>query len=195
MPMWLYQQMFGDQPPQSLGLIPAAGVSTAELAERVRAAHLMPGLVVEDPSQFAADVSKSVNDQLTAFTAMQRGLLLVAFVAVLSTLLLVGVQRRRELGLLAAVGMEPAQLARMTLAEGMAAGVIGLALALVGSIVIETGFHLVLPIIIGFKDPLRYDFASFFLWSAVSLVLVAAASLLPAWRNARVPVLESLQYE
>jgi putative ABC transport system permease protein len=195
MPMWLYRKLFGNQPAQSFGLIPLPGVTTAELAARVRAANLDPGLVVEDPTEFSADITKSVTDQLTAFTAMQRGLLLVAFVAVLSTLLLVGVQRRRELGLLAAVGMEPSQLAKMTLAEGLGAGVIGLALALLGSVVIETGFHLVLPIIIGYKDPLRYDFPAYFIWSAVSLVLVAAASLLPAWRNARVPVLESLQYE
>lgn len=195
MPTWLYRKLFGDQPAQSFGLIPQPGVSPAELAQRVRDADLVPGLVVEDPVSFSADIAKSVNDELTAFTAMQRGLLLVAFVAVLSTLLLVGVQRRRELGLLAAVGMEPSQLVKMTLAEGLSAGVIGLALALIGSIIIETGFHLVLPIIIGYKDPLRYDFAAYFTWAAVSLVLVAAASLLPAWRNARVPVLESLQYE
>jgi putative ABC transport system permease protein len=195
MPMWLYRKLFGNQPAQSVGLIPQAGVGTTELAARVRDANLMPRLVVEDPAEFSSDISKSVTDQLTAFTAMQRGLLLVAFVAVLSTLLLVGVQRRRELGLLAAVGMEPSQLAKMTLAEGISAGVIGLTLALLGSIIIETGFHLVLPIIIGFKDPLRYDFAAYFKWSAVSLALVVAASLLPAWRNARVPVLVSLQYE
>jgi putative ABC transport system permease protein len=195
MPMWLYQRLFGDQPAQSYGLIPDAGVTTTELANRVRAANLAPGLVIEDPAQFAADISTSVGDELAPFTAMQRGLLLVAFVAVLSTLLLVGVQRRRELGLLAAVGMEPGQLMKMTVAEGLSAGVIGLALAFVGSIIIETGFHLVLPILIGFKDPLRFDFAAFGIWGAVSLVLVAIASLFPAWRNARVPVLESLQYE
>ena len=194
-PMSLFRRLFGDQPPQNLGLIPVPGLSTTQLAERVRAAHLLPGLVVEDPAQFAADISKSVDDQLAPFTAMQRGLLLVAFVAVLSTLLLVGVQRRRELGLLAAVGMEPSQLVGMTLAEGVGAGLVGLALALVGSIVIQIGFHLVLPIIIGFKDPLRFDFFSFAIWGSVSLALVAGASLLPAWRNARVPILESLQYE
>lgn len=195
MPVSLYRNLFGDQPPQGLGLIPAPGVSAAELADRVRAANLVPGLVVEDPAQFSNDIAKSVNDQLSPFTAMQRGLLFVAFVAVLSTLLLVGVQRRRELGLLAAIGMEPPQLARMTVAEGLAAGVIGLAVAFVGSLLIETGFYLVLPIIIGFKDPLRFDFMAFVVWGAVSLALVAAASLWPAWRNARVPVLESLQYE
>ena len=97
--------------------------------------------------------------------------------------------------LLAAVGMQPSHLIGMTLAEGVSAGVIGLVLAFFGSIIIETGFYLVLPIVIGFKDPLRYDFVSFAVWGAVALVVVAVASILPAIRNARVPVLESLQYE
>ncbi|HVT19981.1 MAG TPA: FtsX-like permease family protein [Mycobacteriales bacterium] len=195
MPMWLYVRLFGNQPPQNLGLVPAPGVTVSELADRIRALPLARDLIVEDPQEFSDDAAASANDQLAPFTAMQRGLLLVAFVAVLSTLLLVGVQRRRELGLLAAVGMEPAQLARMTVAEGVSAGVIGLAFAFLGSIVIETAFYLELPIIIGYQDPLRYDFISFAIWAAVSLGLVAGASLLPAWRNARVPVLESLQYE
>jgi putative ABC transport system permease protein len=195
MPLSLYRDLFGNQPTQGLGLIPVPGLSAAALADRVRAANLLPGLVVEDPAQFSNDIAKSVNDQLSPFTAMQRGLLFVAFVAVLSTLLLVGVQRRRELGLLAAIGMEPAQLARMTVVEGVAAGVIALTVAFAGSLLIETGFYLVLPIIIGFKDPLRFDFMAFVVWGAVSLALVAAASAIPAWRNARVPVLESLQYE
>jgi putative ABC transport system permease protein len=195
MPISLFERLFGDQPPQSLGLVPVPGMTAAELADRVRTLPLARGLIVADPAQFTDEVSASASEQMAPFTAMQRGLLLVAFVAVLSTLLLVGVQRRRELGLLAAVGMEPAQLARMTVAEGLSAGVIGLGFAFLGSILIETAFYLELPIIIGFKDPLRFDFASFAVWGAVSLVLVAAASLLPAWRNARVPVLESLQYE
>jgi putative ABC transport system permease protein len=195
MPMSLFRDIYGVQPSQGLGLIPVAGVTTTQLAQRVRAAHLVPGLIVEDPAEFSDEISKTVNDQLAPFTAMQRGLLFVAFVAVLSTLLLVGVQRRRELGLLAAVGMQPSQLIGMTLAEGVSAGVIGLVLAFFGSIIIETGFYLVLPIVIGFKDPLRYDFVSFAVWGAVALVVVAVASILPAIRNARVPVLESLQYE
>jgi putative ABC transport system permease protein len=183
MSMSLLRRLFGDQPPQSYGLIPTPGVTTAELADRVRAAHLLPGLIVEDPAEFSSDISSSVNDQLAPFTALQRALLLVAFVAVLSTLLLVGVQRRRELGLLAAVGMEPSQLAGMTVAEGATAGLIGLAVALGASIIVEFGFYLVLPIIIGFKDPLRFDFRAFAIWGAASLALVTAASLLPAWRK------------
>ena len=54
---------------------------------------------------------------------LQRALLLMAFVAVLSTLLLVGIQRQRQLGLLAAVGMAPREIAGMVLAEAAMVGV------------------------------------------------------------------------
>jgi putative ABC transport system permease protein len=161
----------------------------------VRAAHLDRDLTVDTAAQLTARISKAIGQQLTPFDALQRSLLLVAFVAVLSTLLLVGVQRRRELGLLAAVGMEPVQLGRMTLAEGVAAGVIGIGLSLGGAIIITVGFYWVLPILIGFRDPLRFDFISLAFWAPAGILLVAVAALLPAWRNAHLEVLEALQYE
>jgi putative ABC transport system permease protein len=193
MPAWLFERLYGRQPPVSIGLLPAPGVSMADLAART--ARVDPRLVVETPSQLAGQVSKSVAQQLAPFDAMQRALLAVAFVAVLSTLLLVGVQRRREFGLLSAVGMEPSQTARMTVAEGAGAGLIGVALAVIGSVVIEIAFAWVLPIDIGYKDPLRLDFASLAVWVPASLALVVAATVLPAWRNARLEVVEALQYE
>lgn len=194
MPMWLFRQLYGDTPPENVGLIPAIGVTPAQLAERVEAAQLATGLHVDTPMQLANDISKGVGQQLAAFE-IQRSLTVVAFVAVLSTMLLVGVQRRRELGLLAAVGMEPGQLAGMTVAEGASAGLIGVALSIGGAVVTTIGFYWILPIIIGYKDPLVFDFASLGLWAPIALVLVTAASLLPAWRNAHLEVIEALHYE
>jgi ABC-type lipoprotein release transport system permease subunit len=83
----------------------------------------------------------------------------------------------------------------MTVAEGAGAGLIGVVLAVIGSVVIEIAFAWVLPIDIGYKDPLRLDFASLAVWVPVSLALVVAATVLPAWRNARLEIVEALQYE
>ncbi|HEX6394237.1 MAG TPA: ABC transporter permease [Acidimicrobiales bacterium] len=194
-PLWLFQRLYGDQPPQSVGLIPIAGVTPVQLAQNVREAHLASDLIVDTPHQLARSISKGVGQQLTAFDSIQRSLTIVAFVAVLSTMLLVGVQRRRELGLFAAVGMEPNQLASMTLAEGAGAGLIGIALSVGGAVISAIGFYWILPIIIGFKDPLIFDFATLVIWGPIALLLVTVASLLPAWRNAHVPVVEALHYE
>ncbi|HUE58746.1 MAG TPA: FtsX-like permease family protein [Acidimicrobiales bacterium] len=194
-PMWLFRQLYGDQPPESIGLIPAPGVTTMELAARVTAAHLGPDIKVDTPAQLANEVSKGVGQQLTAFVSIQRSLTVVAFVAVLSTMLLVGVQRRRELGLLAAIGMEPSQLARMTLSEGAGAGLIGTVLSVGGAVIATIGFYWILPILIGYKDPLLFDFGSLLTWTPIVIVLVTLASLLPAWRNAHLQVVEALHYE
>lgn len=193
MPAWLFQRLYGTLPPVSVGLVPAPGVTMAQLAARVD--RVDPRLVVETPAQLSREISKSVGQQLAPFDAMQRALLIVAFVAVLSTLLLVGVQRRREFGLLSAVGMEPSQTARMTVAEGAGAGIIGVALSVIGSVIIEIAFAWVLPIDIGYKDPLRLDFSSLAVWVPASLALVVAATMLPAWRNTRLEIVEALQYE
>jgi putative ABC transport system permease protein len=193
--MSLFRRLYGDQPPTGLGLIADRKVGAVELAKSVRAARLDPELRVDTPAQLTARLTRDVGRQLTPFKALQRGLLLVAFVAVLSTLLLVGVQRRREMGLLAAVGMEPAQLARMTIVEGVAVGAIGVALSVIAAVGTTIAFSLITPIIIGFRDPLRFDFLSLLFWGPVAIVVVTAAAVMPAWRNARLEVLEALQYE
>jgi ABC-type antimicrobial peptide transport system permease subunit len=99
------------------------------------------------------------------------------------------------MGLLAAVGMEPSQLARMTIVEGVAVGTIGVALSIIGAVGTTISFSLITPIIIGFRDPVRFDFWSLLIWGPVAIVVVTAAAAMPAWRNARLEVLEALQYE
>ena len=119
----------------------------------------------------------------------------MAFIAVVSTLLLVGVQRRRELGLLAAVGMEPAELSGMVLVEGLTVGFVGSVLSSVAAVGMYTAFNLTTPLVIGFKNPWRLEPTSLVVWVPVALATVLAAAALPAWRTSRVQVVEALQYE
>jgi putative ABC transport system permease protein len=195
MPMALLERLYGPQPADAVGVIAAPGQSVTGLAHRIRAANLDPGLRIDTPAQLVARVSNDVSRQLAPFDALQRGLLVVAFVAVLSTLLLVGVQRHRELGLLAAVGMEPSQLSFMTLAEAAAVGVIAVLLSVVGAAGMTVAFYFVVPIIVGFHDPLRFSFGSLAVSGPAAIIVVMAAAALPAWRTSRLEVLEALQYE
>ena len=144
---------------------------------------------------FAHELSGDIGQQLAPFWALQRGLLLVSFIAVLSTLLLVGVQRRRELGLLAAVGMRPSELSRMVMAEAGVIGVIGAVLGAIGSVGMYVAFHLIVPVVIGFSDPLRFDVGAVGVYGPIAIVIVLLAAAWPAWRTSRVEVLEALQYE
>jgi putative ABC transport system permease protein len=195
MPMSLFTRLYGPQPTSYVALEPAPGVSTAELADRARAARLDPALRIYTPSELARKLASDLSFQLAPFYALQRGLLAVAFIAVLSTLLLVGVQRRRELAMLAAVGMEPTELSGMVLVEGTVVALVGSFVASIGAIGMYTAFHLCVPILIGFRDPWRLAPMSLAVWVPIAVATVLAAAALPAWRNARIPVVEALQYE
>ncbi len=195
MPMAMLESLYGRQPPLDVYLEPAPGVSPATLASTVRQAGLDPRLQVQTAPELATKISSEINGQFASFWALQRGLLLVAFVAVLSTLLLVAVQRRRELALLSAVGMAPAELGRMVVSEGVAIGVVGSALVVAFGTGMYLSLYLIIPIIVGFKDPIRLALPAIPVWGIIATVVVVAAASFPAWRSAHVEVVENLQYE
>jgi putative ABC transport system permease protein len=189
------ERLFGPQPPYQLLVRPAAGVSLPELASRIRAAHLDPALQVLTPKGLADTSAADIGNQLSSFWALQRSMLLVAFVAVLSTLLLVGVQRRRELGLLAAVGMAPRELARMIVSEAGAVAVTGIGLGVLAGLVMSMGTLAVTLVLIGYKDPLAFAWPTIPGSAAIGAAIVLLASAFPAWRTSRLQVVEALQYE
>src|SRR5205823_6526708 len=171
---------------------PAPGVSPDRLVDNVYKAQLDPALQAQTPIVLARVISRDIKGQFASFWAIQRALLLVAFVAVLATLLLVAVQRRRELALLAAVGMRPSELGRMVLLEAVTVGVLGTVLGAVFGVGMYLALQQVLPIFIGFRDPFRLDPSSIPVWGVVATLIVVAAATWPAWRTARVEVLKNL---
>jgi putative ABC transport system permease protein len=195
MSMTQLESLYGPQPSSEVLLTPAAGVPPAALAASIKQAGIDPRLQAQTAPELATRISHDINAQFASFWALQRGLLLVAFVAVLSTLLLVAVQRRRELALLAAVGMAPGELGRMVVAEGVAIGAVGTVLVFGAGTGMYFALNQVVPIMIGFKDPVRLSLPAIPLWGIVATIVVVAAAALPAWRTAHVEVVENLQYE
>jgi putative ABC transport system permease protein len=195
MPLSMLTTLFGPQPVGDVTLRPKPGVTVDQLSREVTAARLDPDLQVQTPAQLARSVSADVSSQLAPFWALQRGLLVVAFVAVLSTLLLVGVQRRRELGLLAAVGMRPSELFRMVMSEAAVVAVVGVVLGVVLAVGQFESSRQVIPIFIGYKDPFRLAGGSLLVYGPLVVFVVLVAAALPAWRTSRLEVVESLRYE
>lgn len=186
--------IWGDLPPSELYITPAPGVSSIELAKRINAAHLDPDVRALAPDALAADIAHDVQGFITPFWALQRGLLLVAIIATLSTMLLVGVQRRREQGLLAALGMSPADLGRMTLVEAGAVGLAGSVLGALASLGAYLALAFVAPILTGLQPPFHFDLVAPFGYGALATLCVVAGAAWPAWRTSRLEVLAALQY-
>ena len=194
-PWDLHRRLYGPQPVRSVVLRPAPGLSIDELAAKVRAAALSPSLRIRTPVQLIDEAADSAEAQIAPFWTLQRGLLAVSFVAVLSTLLLVGVQRQREMGVLGAVGMEPGSLGRMVVAEAAVVALAAVALGAVGGLVMLWALVQVAPLLIGYSTPYAPAWSALVRTGAVAVVVTLVASLWPARRAARTPVVAVLRDE
>jgi putative ABC transport system permease protein len=121
---------------------------------------------------------------------------LVAMLGIMNTLLISVSERRREIGIVRAIGGLRSQVRKLVLLEAVAislAGVLAGALAAVFNI----GFlsHTVSGVLAGYYIPFYFPWALVLL----SLPVVTAASLLAAWwparRAARMQVIEAIGYE
>jgi len=209
LPLDLHRGLFGQQPVRALNLRPAPGVSYDELATGLHTAlsrspeasrFVAEGpdqifLHIATPAEVVRNAHGTVRATMLPFRTLQQGLLGVAFVAILSTLLLVGVQRRREMGMLAAVGMTPPRLAQMVLAEAGIVGVVGVALGTLGGVVTLWAMLEVAPLVVGFSNPFRADWSSVVTAGGIAVVVALAAAVWPARRAARTEVVPALRYE
>ena len=204
-PYNMHERLYGGQPPRSLNIKLKPGVSFEELERQIFDALYRDqtdaeslsrsSYFVSTPDTLVRDAEDNVRYTLLPFMALQRGLLVVSFVAVLSTLLLVGVQRRREMGMLAAVGMTPWRLAQMVLAEAAVVGLVAVALGAVGGAVTLWALVQVGPLVVGFANPFHPEWLSLITSGGIVVVVALAAAAWPARRAARTEVIPALRYE
>jgi putative ABC transport system permease protein len=194
MPMSLEARLYGQQLPNGLTLVPAPGVSVSTIVTEADRAGVSSFLTFSIPSQELSDSISSASGQITGFWALQRALLGVSFVSVLSTLVLVGIQRRREFGLLNAIGMTPRELFSMVVTEALVVAVVGAGLGIIVGFVLLEALLNATPLLVGFHDTYIPDFGSL-LYAPVAVGVAVAAALWPGWRASRLPILEALQFE
>ena len=120
----------------------------------------------------------------------------VGGLGLMTTMSLNVLERRREMGVMRALGATPRMVWLMIVAEGVAIGVLSWVIAAilawpiskaVGNFLLWMMFHAGLDF--------TFEPWGLLIWIVVSIGLSAAASFVPAWRAARVTVREALAYE
>ncbi|HEY6391613.1 MAG TPA: FtsX-like permease family protein [Bryobacteraceae bacterium] len=104
-------------------------------------------------------------------------------------------ERRREMGVLRAIGGTPRSIWMIVAGEGVVIGVLSWALAALAAWPVSKGLGNLLVTLM-FQSNLDFLFEplGLVIWLAVSILLGLAASLLPAWHASRVTVREALTY-
>jgi len=120
----------------------------------------------------------------------------VGGLGLMTTMSLNVLERRREMGVLRAIGATPRIVWLMVIAEGLVIGVLSWAIAVLFAWPVSkfVGDSLISMM---FRSGLDFTFEplGLVIWLAVSIALSAVASFVPAWRASRATVREALAYE
>jgi putative ABC transport system permease protein len=154
------------------------------------------GLFVTDRDALRKFVSELINRIYLLAYIQQVVVGVVAALGVVTALLISVLQRKRELGLMLAVGATPGQVLRSVLAEAVLLGLFGTLLGILIGLPME---WYVLKVVL--VDESGFVFDVVFPWrealgiAAVAITAATLAGLLPAWRAIQTRIPDALQYE
>lgn len=178
-----------------ISLSPGADAGAVRDAVRSRLAGRMPALV-STRREFVAEIGKAIDGfyalvRITVFLALA-----VAFLGIVTSLLISVAERTREIGILKALGALGPQIARSVTAEALAAAMTGLVVSLpLGELMARFMEGPVAEVFAGWRMPHLYP------WGLLGRLLVALpvvsalAAWIPARQAARVKVVDAIEYE
>ncbi len=193
----VYRRFWDDADLSGVALFLEAGVDVDGKINELRAAFAGKAELVIRSSRGLREHSLAIFDRSFSITvALQMLAMLVAFVGILSALMSLQLERRREIGTLRAIGMTRRQLWKLTLVE---TGLMG---TTAGIIAMPTGFVLALILIYiinlrSFGWTLQMHLQPIYFLQALVVALIAAllAGIYPAWRVGGMQPADALREE
>jgi putative ABC transport system permease protein len=192
-----YQQLWHDSAVTAIGLRLEPGQNAEQLVRDLQD-QLSPQqqLVIRLNATLRRDVLVIFDRTFAITVALRLLATVVAFIGMLSALLLLQLEKQREVGILRALGLVGGQLQRMVLLE---TGLMGLS---AGLLAIPTGCALAVILVYvinrrSFGWTLQLSIQPWALLQGVLVALGAAllAGLYPAWRLSHMPAAEAIRYE
>ncbi|HYM80676.1 MAG TPA: FtsX-like permease family protein [Candidatus Limnocylindria bacterium] len=169
-------------------------------ALRARIASLAPpGVEVDTPAGRTRQVENLVRAFDLNLTALSFIALFVASYLIFNAVSISVVRRRRELGILRAIGLSRARLTGLILGEGVVLGAAGTALGLaLGTLWARATLLAVSRTLtdlyqIAHAATLRLDVATYVIAGGLGVVVAALAAAAPAWEAARTPPAEVMR--
>jgi putative ABC transport system permease protein len=147
-------------------------------------------------ANFRQAATKQLQRVYSLAYAQQAVVGLVALLGVISALFISVLQRRRELGLLRAVGASRDQVLRSVLAEAVLMGMVGAILGLLIGIVLE--WYLIGVMLLdesGLVIPMLIPWQAAGVVGGLAVLLATAVGLWPAWQATRIRIAEAIAYE
>jgi putative ABC transport system permease protein len=191
------RRVWGDRLSTDLGLDLVAGADRGtvrrEILRRFGAEY---HLEVLEPKTVEDDILATVARAFSFTRGIEAVTLLVALLGISDTVLAGVLARRREIGVLRALGGVRRQVAAAFALEGVLIGVLGAALGLLSGLVLTVGWvRIVFADMVGYVIDLHVPVGRLVLFIPMAMGLGAAAAALPARRAARLAVIDALAAE
>jgi putative ABC transport system permease protein len=196
-PIRTLRRLWGDRRVTDIGLKVAPGADRATVRDEIlRRFGPEYRLEVLEPSVVQADVLASVTHAFSFTWALEAITMLVAFLGVFDTVLAGVLARRREIGVLRAIGCVRRQVVAAFGLEGLLIGALGAALGVLGGIALAgTWIDFLFPDTLGYIIDVDVPVGRLLALGAGAIALAAGAAILPARRAARLAVTEALACE
>ncbi len=184
----------GQQVDNQILIVAADGADLPALRQELTTL-VEPYLVVSvlDGEEFTSQFTNGVNQVLGIISALLGLSIFVALIGIVITLVLSVIERRREIGLLRAVGLTRTQLRRTVTLEGVATSVFGALLGITLGVVF--GLSLQRALSEQGLETLSVPYVTLAVFLVVGAVVGVLASAAPAWWASRRDVLESIATE
>jgi putative ABC transport system permease protein len=188
-----YRQFWGDAQIDRVMLKLAPNVDTQALRRELQHDYPDGGFVVISPGELSAGFSAAIDNMVITSQLLSLLLLLTLTLGIANTLVIEVLDRRREMGLLRAIGLRGRQVAALLVLEVLLLG------ALVSFLAIPLGLfnNYANSLLMGELFSIRFILDPIEVALTLGLLLSAAmlASYFPARQAGRVDVIEALHYE
>jgi len=152
-------------------------------------------LKAESSSDFRERILALANQAFALLNVLALIGIIVAALGVINTLTMNVLERTREIGGLRALGMTMLQTARMILAEALMVGAIGGVFGLGFGYILSKVFLQSLNQEGGYRVAYIFPTEAFVAGALIAILVSEFAALYPAWRAARVGIVEAIQHE
>jgi putative ABC transport system permease protein len=191
----LADQIFGPEPADLVFVKPAAKSTLDQIAAEIKSSRFNQPIKVVDAAGYRAAVVKGESRFLAPLNTLKYGLLAIAFVSVSSTLLLLGIRRRREIALIQALGATPAKVFAVTTIEAVVASAAGALWGGVLSVAIIEAVRQAAVVDVGSVTPLIFPLSEATRYALLAMIAAVVAAVVPAWKNTRAAPASELRDE
>lgn len=179
------EQLFGPQPAGLIFITPAKGFSVDQVIANIKSTDFDQPVEAVDTAGYAKAIADGVSRYLAPLNTLKYGLLAIAYISVLSTLLLVGMQRRREVALVQALGATRLKVFRITTIEAIIASAAGALFGAVLSIAIFESVRRAAIVNVGLIAPVMFPLSDAIIYAGLATIAAVFAAVIPAWKITR----------